>query len=548
MNCLKARFKRSVPSSQAYADRLSQEMLLIESKGFGPYFHKVLDVLELVTDIPHITRGSSGSSLVCYLLGITDIDPIEHNIDVSRFMHQFREDEPDIDIDFPHYLQSLAHQRVYDKWPTLAYRISNNIHYRKRSSIKEARRRLGKGGSDSEVQALSSEIKGTRKGISRHCGGVVIFDSPPSSDIVVGPNQISLDKYDVERLHLMKIDLLSNRGLSQLMDISGKSMTEYPEYDEATSSMLSIGGSLGVTQAESPAFRKLLKALKPKNRDDVIVAMGLIRPAAASRGKKAEFLSDWHSGNKGGLIFEDDSTFLISQLAGIPMDQADMYRRAFAKGKVDKIKEFTKLVPDDPKLIEDLSRFREYSLCKAHGISYGRMVWALAYQKANNPKDFWFSTLRHCDSMYRKWVHVQEAKKAGLSIVAGPSLPVRTGDVISMRDQPTLLPLSGWEEYKKYGFWSSNRFMPNCGYVDKNGIVSLTGLIATSRRLNKEDGSSVTFLTVGTDYDNLWDIVIDSLVNCDKMDIIEVKGEIKSLNGSIWIQAFEFKLRCIYGQ
>lgn len=535
MTPITTRFKRQVPDSPEYSTRLQQELDLILLKGFTSYFHKVLDVLDLVQDIPHITRGSSGSSLVCYLLGITDIDPVEHGIDVSRFMHQYREDEPDIDIDFPHYLHNEVHDRVYSKWPGLAYRISNHIHYRGKSSINEARRRLGADADTEEIKELAGKLKGTVRGISKHCGGIVIFDEKPPEDIIIAHNQISFDKRDVEKHKLLKIDLLSNRGLSQLVDVSMKPILEYPEEDALTSALLSSGDSIGVTQAESPAFRKMLRALQPQSRSDIVVAMGLIRPAAASRGRKADFLKNWNEGVTDGLVFEDDASKLISELTGLPRDVADTYRKAFAKGNEKKIEEFKTLV-SDPQIIEDLSRFREYSLCKAHGISYGRMVWALAYQKAHNPKEFWYSALKNCSSMYRRWVHIQEAKKAGLVIEAGNGEISRNGDVISFSHQRSIIPMDGWEEYKKYGFWSSNRFMPGCGYSRDGDFCRLRGLVATGRRLKKEDGSYVTFITVGVDTGKYVDLVYEGLVDWYGSDIIEAVGEVKSAYGSEWVQ------------
>lgn len=515
-------------------------MELIRKAGFESYFHKVLDVLDLTQDIPHLTRGSAGSSLVCYLLGITDIDPVAENIDVARFMHQYRQDDPDIDIDFPHYLQSEVHSRIYKRWPGLAYRISNHVHYRDKSARNEAMRMLNKKTVDEEVKNLAIELKGKVRCISKHCGGVVIFDEPPEKECIISDTQISLDKREVEAKRLLKIDILSNRGLSQLVEISRTSILDYPEGDAKTSEMLSRGDSIGITQAESPAFRKMLRALKPRSRSDIILAMGLIRPAAASRGRKSAFFEAWDDNRQiSNLVFEDDAIRKIAELANLPMDKADTYRKAFSKGNQVKIQEFSEMIKGQENyetIMGDLSQFREYSLCKAHGISYGRMVWALAYQKAHNPKAFWYSTLKHTSSMYRRWVHVQEAKLAGWNVIAGKEEPVIDGDTIIMNSQRSLLPPNGWEEYRKYGVWSSSRFFPQCYYEEKHGFVKCRGMIATGRRLRKEDGTVVTFITIGYDNGKYLDIVVDGTLEWWDLDMVHIQGEKKSLYRSEWVQ------------
>ena len=82
-------FIREIPQLKKYYRRLEKEFHLINEKNFSKVFLQVIDILELAgMDIPHIIRGSSGSSLICYLLGITEIDPIKENISLARFMHE----------------------------------------------------------------------------------------------------------------------------------------------------------------------------------------------------------------------------------------------------------------------------------------------------------------------------------------------------------------------------------------------------------------------------------------------------------------------------
>ena len=140
---LLAEFRRPCPDTAEYQDRLAEEFAIIIQQRFTDYFLKIRRVLDLNSDIPHMTRGSAGSSLVCYLMAITDVDPIEWRIPLARFLNPFRDDLPDVDIDVPHHQQELAMQRIFDAWPGKTARISNYVMYKERSARREAAKRLG---------------------------------------------------------------------------------------------------------------------------------------------------------------------------------------------------------------------------------------------------------------------------------------------------------------------------------------------------------------------------------------------------------------------
>lgn len=96
-----------------YQSRLAEEFEIILDLRFVDYFLQIRDILDITQDIPHMTRGSAGSSLVCYLMGITDVDPIQWDIPVARFLNPKRDDLPDVDIDYPHYRQEDVMNRIY---------------------------------------------------------------------------------------------------------------------------------------------------------------------------------------------------------------------------------------------------------------------------------------------------------------------------------------------------------------------------------------------------------------------------------------------------
>ena len=124
-------FTRQLPDNIKYAKRLEEELELIVKLGFAKHFLRVREILNLTRDIPHITRGSAGSSLICYLLGISDVDPIEEHIPLARFMNPKRDDLPDIDLDFPHWQQETVMNRIFQRWPGQSARVSNYVTTRK---------------------------------------------------------------------------------------------------------------------------------------------------------------------------------------------------------------------------------------------------------------------------------------------------------------------------------------------------------------------------------------------------------------------------------
>ena len=134
---------------------------------------------------------------------------------------------------------------------------------------------------------------GKKRAISKHCGGIVMFTRQLPKSLISQDNQILLDKYEVEDLEHLKVDVLANRGLSQLLEIDGVTqLRHYPKEDKATSDLLSRGDVLGVTQGESPAMRRLFRAIKPKSVYDCVFATAMIRPVAMSGRQKAAMFQD----------------------------------------------------------------------------------------------------------------------------------------------------------------------------------------------------------------------------------------------------------------
>lgn len=533
-------FKRELPDTQEYAKRLEEELEIIARLGFAKHFLRVVEILDLTKDIPHITRGSAGSSLICWLLGISDVDPIKERIPLSRFMNPKRDDLPDIDLDFPHWQQTTVMNRIFKHWSGRSARVSNYVMYKEKSAVREAAKRLGAKGRLKrnfkledviekdlvpDAERLANKLIGKKRCISKHCGGILIFDRAVPKSLINGENQILLDKYEIEDLEHFKIDILANRGLSQLWEIEERDLLDYPEEDEATAELLSRGDILGVTQAESPAMKRLFRAIRPKNRNDCVMGTALIRPVATMGRRRASAFQDWSKdGFEDTIVFEDDAIELISEILGCDQYEADMWRRAFAKKNEEKMFEFMQLVGNHPKKDDVFAALKELShfgLCRAHAINLGRLIWALAYQKAHNPEAFWKAALKHCQGSYARWVYWQEAKLAGAVPAVGEG-----GEI---------------KDLKVNGRWKSKRFIPICQEIRKPGQVEFCGLVANYRVFKSKPKEYITFVTLGTGNGRYLDIVIPHAISLHDHPIIWGYGKLGYKNNTEYVTVYKHK-------
>ena len=166
-NSIIIRFNRKLPKEKTYKIRLNKELDLIFSKKLYGNIVKALDILELTKNIPHVTRGSCGSSLLCYLLGISHVNPITYNICFARFLNEYRDNLPDIDFDFPHCFRDEVFLKLFQKWGNKVARISNHNYYHEKSALREALHKMVytiyfKHDLDSEIK---SQVRITRKNI-----------------------------------------------------------------------------------------------------------------------------------------------------------------------------------------------------------------------------------------------------------------------------------------------------------------------------------------------------------------------------------------------
>ncbi len=313
---------------------IGQELRLIRNRNYTYYFLTVYDLVRFArAQKPPILcqgRGSAANSIVCFLLDVTSIDPLRHDLLFSRFVSEERNEPPDIDVDFEHERREEVMQHIYRRYGRERAGITATvIHYRSRSALREVAKALGL--SEDVVTRLSSTIWGSYSGdlgdarfrdagfglenpeimrlralveqlieapfprhLSQHVGGFVLTHNrldetvPIHNAAMPDRSFIEWDKDDIDALGLMKVDVLALGMLScirrafDLMREQGlgdhQLTVDLEAGDEQVYAMLGKGDSIGVFQVESRAQINMLPRLKPRNLYDLTVQVAIVRP------------------------------------------------------------------------------------------------------------------------------------------------------------------------------------------------------------------------------------------------------------------------------
>ena len=340
---LERRYRDAVAGSRAGADsrrravaRLDEELAVIAAMDFTDYFLLVAEIVGFARErgIPTVGRGSGASSIVAYLLGITNVDPIRHGLHFERFLNPSRRDCPDLDIDLCWKRRDEVIRHVYEAYGAdRVAMISTHATLGARSAFRETAKALGvpnarvnelakripreleapyaprlatapgARGVDWSEPALAGALRlaeglaGAPRHLSVHSGGLVIADRElthyvplerAAKDVVV----TQFEMRAIEAIGLVKMDLLGNRALTEIGDcialVSRRSeppsLDSIPDDDPATAARIARGDTLNCFQLESPAMRSLLRMMEPRTLADVIAAVALIRPGPAGAG------------------------------------------------------------------------------------------------------------------------------------------------------------------------------------------------------------------------------------------------------------------------
>src|SRR6201989_2033335 len=308
---------------------LNKELALFAELKYAHYFLTVHDIVHYARS-QHILcqgRGSAANSAVCYVLGITSVDPTKVDLLFERFISKERLEPPDIDVDFEHSRREEGMQYVYQRYGRhRAAIIATVIHYRPRSAIRDVGKALGltedvtaaladtvwgswgKGLNEMQVRQagldpqnamvglaveLATELIEFPRHLSQHVGGYVLTQDRLDTYVPIGNAAmddrtfIEWDKDDVDALSMMKVDVLAlgmltciRKCFDLIDDHKGKRWTlaTVEQDDPEVYDMLCRGESLGVFQVESRAQMNMLPRLKPRTFYDLVIEVAIVRP------------------------------------------------------------------------------------------------------------------------------------------------------------------------------------------------------------------------------------------------------------------------------
>ncbi|WP_423823991.1 error-prone DNA polymerase [Salinisphaera sp. SPP-AMP-43] len=327
--------------SRSVRDQIEREIEIIHRLDYPHYFLTVYDIVRYARSQGILCqgRGSAANSVVCFCLGITEVDPSRHELLFERFISEARNEPPDIDVDFEHERREEVIQHIYAEYGrSRAALAATVIRYRPRSAMRDIGRAMGL--TPDQVDTLAGELsrrtddgslaeqldqRGVRvdaqllhqililvdtllgfpRHLSQHVGGFVLSNRmleeivPVEKAAMADRTIIQWDKDDLEAVGLMKIDVLAlgmltciRRCFDLIEGQTGQrlSMAALPADDEPTYAMIQDADTVGVFQIESRAQMSMLPRLRPQTFFDLVIEVAIVRPGPIQGGMVHPYL------------------------------------------------------------------------------------------------------------------------------------------------------------------------------------------------------------------------------------------------------------------
>ncbi|MGE0614033.1 MAG: error-prone DNA polymerase, partial [Bacteriovoracia bacterium] len=479
----RTRYPAGVPASVQAT--ILHELKLIGELNFPDYFLTIWDIVKYARsrDILCQGRGSAANSVVCYCLEITALDPTKIDLLFERFISAERGEPPDIDVDFEHERREEVIQYIYEKYGRdRAAMVAAVITYKKRSKIREVTKVFGmemdlreyqKRGDkiangelrpspeetarDEQITGLIDELSGFPRHLSIHSGGFTLSADPIVETVPVEPARmegrtiVQWDKYDLDALGLLKVDVLSLGMLSALkkaMRAVGPDVTlaSIPQDDKATYDMICEADTVGTFQIESRAQMSMLPRLLPRTFYDLVIEVALVRPGPITgnmvhpylkrrRGEEPVALPDPRlepilGRTLGVPLFQEQVMQMAISLAGFTPGEADQLRRAIgawrSSGSIDIMGRRLMdglLASGLPQSFADLifsqvQGFAEYGFPESHAASFAHLAYVSAYLKRHHPAEFTCALLNSQPmGFYQAHTLIDDAKRHGVRVL-----------------------------------------------------------------------------------------------------------------------------------
>ncbi|MBW8905871.1 MAG: error-prone DNA polymerase [Betaproteobacteria bacterium] len=470
---LARRFVKGVPPK--VQEMVQHELAMIGELGYEPFFLTVEDLVRYARSRGILCqgRGSAANSVVCYALGITEVDPARMSMLFERFVSRERNEPPDIDVDFEHQRREEVIQYVYEKYGRERAAIAATvICYRPKSAVRDVGKALGVPADEVDVMAKSfafwdhaipatntwmqfaQMLRGFPRHLSQHPGGFVISRGPLAELVPIEnaamPERtvIQWDKDDLEALGLLKVDVLGLGMLSVIrraLDFVGIRMPEVPPEDSAVYAMIQKADTIGVFQIESRAQMSMLPRLKPVNFYDLVIEVAIVRPGPIQggmvhpylrrrRGEEpiqypSEAVKEVLGRTLGVPIFQEQVMQLAMVAAGFTPGEADRLRRSMAAWKKrgglehfeGKLKQGLQRHGYSAEFADALFRqilgFGEYGFPESHAASFALLVYVSSWLKCHHPAAFCAALLNSQPmGFYAPAQLVQDARRHGVEI------------------------------------------------------------------------------------------------------------------------------------
>ncbi|WP_406672750.1 error-prone DNA polymerase [Natronospira sp.] len=387
--------RRRWPDGVAFRIRrqIVRELALIREMAYEPFFLTVHDVVAFARGRGILCqgRGSAANSVVCFCLGITEVDPARMNVLFERFISKERGEPPDIDVDFEHERREEVIQYIYQKYGRARAALAATvIRYRPRSAVRDAGRALGldsarldrlagafqwwdgqrdqrarllEAGEDPDnpvihrLMVLANSLLGFPRHLSQHVGGFVISEGPlhelvPAENATMADRTvIQWDKDDLEALGLLKVDVLAlgmltaiRRCFDLVADWRGKrwSLAGIPAEDPAVYDMLCRADTVGVFQIESRAQMAMLPRLRPRTFYDLVIEVAIVRPGPIQGDMVHPYLAR-RAGREVVDYPSEEVRGVLERTLGVPIFQEQVMQLAivaagFTPGEADQLR------------------------------------------------------------------------------------------------------------------------------------------------------------------------------------------------------------------
>lgn len=393
--CLKGLNKRLNGNvKKEYSDRLKYELSVIKKMGFIDYFLIVYDYVLYAKKNNILVgpgRGSAAGSLVSYVIGITDIDPIKYNLLFERFLNYERVTMPDIDIDFDNTKRDEVINYVKDKYgkenvsggmtfSTLKTRLvlreigkilkiderllnkflkvlNKDLNLKNNLKNKIVKDYLNSYQELNNLYRICLKIEGLKKNISTHAAGIVIGDRALDEIIpMYKNNEVYLTGVGMEHLEdlgLLKMDFLALKNLSVISNIikmiPNFNINKIPLDDKEVYELFSKAETDGIFQFETNTFKNMLIKYKPRNFSELVASIALVRPGPSEeletyikRKNGQEKITYYHesltsilSETYGVIVYQEQVISILVKMANFSYAEADNIRRAMSKKKED---------------------------------------------------------------------------------------------------------------------------------------------------------------------------------------------------------------------